>query len=270
VSATPGGAPINTSGAQSGVHTLNTNYNIPVTNTDYWIDTGSTNKWKMFDTSVQSQTSSSNTIVTTLTTSGVYFNTIALLNVSAFSIRVVMNTVDGTVYDQTQILTSNTGIIDWYSYFFTPIDRQTNVLFEGLPLYGAATLTIVINNTGGTAMCGACILGLGRDISADKLGVEHGARLGIQDYSIKERDAFGNYSIVERAFSNRADFTVYVEPTEVDGIQNLLSSVRARPTLYIGSGKYNSALVYGFYKDFSIEIAYPTYSICTIQLEGLT
>lgn len=270
ISATVGGAAINTSGTQSGVHTLNTNYNIPVTNTDYWLETGSTNKWKMFDGSVQSQTSNPSNIILTLNTTATYFDTMAFLNVNATSVRVIVNTTDGTVYDKTATLSSTSGIVDWYSYFFTPITRQTDVIFDGIPKYGSATITIVISAPSGAAACGACIIGASRDISADKLGVEHGAKLGIQTYDVKQRDDFGNYTILERAFNRRADWTVYIEPTEVDGIINLLSSIRAKPILYIGGKNYNSNIVYGFYKDFDIEIAYPTYSICTIQLEGLT
>lgn len=268
IAATLGGDAINTSGSQSGVHSVNTNYNVPVTNTAYWLDTGATNRWKMFDGSVQSQTTNPTSIYTVITTSS-FVDTVAFLNTSASSIRVVMTTTDGVVYDQTKTLSSNLGITDWYSYFYTTIFRQTDVIFEGLPLYASASIAITITNSG-TAACGACILGKATDISYTKKGVEHGARLGIHDYSIKTRDSFGNYTITERAFNRRADYTVFIEGGQVDGIMNLLSSIRAKPTLYIGSGKYSSTAVYGFYKDFTVEIAYPDKSVCTIQLEGLT
>lgn len=270
VSATLSGAAINTSGTQSGVHSVNTNYNIPVTNTTYWLDTGATNRWKMFDGSVQSQTTNSGSITFTLSTTASFFDTLAFLNVQASSIQVTMTTTDGVVYDKTATLSSNIGITDWYSYFYTTIFKQTDVIFDDFPLYASATITVVISNTFFTAACGACLIGKAVDISYTKKGVEHGARLGIQDYSIKTRDSFGNYTIVERAFNRRADFTVYIEGGQVDGIMNLLASVRAKPTLYLGSGKYKSTAVYGFYKDFTVEIAYPDKSICTLQLEGLT
>jgi hypothetical protein len=39
--------------------------------------------------------------------------------------------------------------------------------------------------------------------------------------------------------------------------------------VWVGSEEYASMIVYGFYKDFSIEISYPTVSICSLEIEGL-
>jgi hypothetical protein len=37
----------------------------------------------------------------------------------------------------------------------------------------------------------------------------------------------------------------------------------------VGSDLYASMIVYGFYKDFSIVLSYPSFSICEIEVEGL-
>jgi len=117
-------------------------------------------------------------------------------------------------------------------------------------------------------------LGLSKDISYkvnnSPTGIAASAKVGIQDYSIKQRDTFGNYTILQRAFNKKADFTVYIENSAVDSVVNLLSDYRATPTVYVGSSSFGSTIIYGFYKDFSVDIAYPTKSVCTISLEGLT
>jgi len=42
------------------------------------------------------------------------------------------------------------------------------------------------------------------------------------------------------------------------------------PVLWIGSESFESLTVYGFYKEFSIDLAYPTVSYCSLTIEGLT
>jgi hypothetical protein len=40
--------------------------------------------------------------------------------------------------------------------------------------------------------------------------------------------------------------------------------------LWIGTEEYESTIVYGFYKNFDILIAYPEHSECSLEIEGLT
>lgn len=276
IAATPGGAAINTTGTQSGVHTATASNNFnknPTTNPTIWQDIGSTNTWKMFDQSVQSQTSQLSNIRVDILLNNSLANTVTLLNIATKTARVTMkHPVDGLVYDQEKTIRSYFGVTDWYQYFYHSFQKDTDLLFEGIPPYPNATLTIDLNDSGNTVKCGVAVIGNAIDTSADKKGVEHGARIGIQDYSVKSQDGFGNYTIVERNFARRTDFTVYTEPEEMNGLVNLLASLRATPTVYIASGenKHTCMITYGFYKDFTVEVAYPTYSICTIQLEGLT
>ena len=106
--------------------------------------------------------------------------------------------------------------------------------------------------------------GLSREIG----GVQYGASVGITDYSVKSQDAFGNYVITQRAFSKRATFNVMVENGLIDELQTLLADLRATPAIYVGSDGYVSTMIYGFYKDFSTVISYPTLSVLSIELEG--
>jgi hypothetical protein len=178
---------------------------------------------------------------------------------------------DGVVYNQTKSLRSSLGITNWYRYFFTASTPITDVVFDGLPNYANTTISVTINKTGGTAACGACLMGSAKDISSQKAGVEQGAKLTMDDYSLKTVDAFGNYTIKERAFARRANWTVYIDGRDVDGAYNLLTSRRAIPTLYIGGADYGSAIVYGFFRSFDITINYIDFpAVCSIELAGLT
>lgn len=242
------------------------NTNHPVTDAAWWTDMGATNRWKMFDGSVTSQTENPEGIEVSIQTTE-RVDTVAILNVNAASATVTMtDPVEGVVFEETYSLVSPSGIIDWYAYFFEPIERLNDLYVGGLPPYAAATVDVSIDGDGSPAKCGALILGLSKDIGA----AQYGAGVGINDYSRKVLDDFGNYSVVERAFSKRANFTVWVPIGLTDQVQILLSRYRAIPIVYVGAAEFGSTLIYGFYKDFNVEITYPTYSICTLSIEGLT
>lgn len=273
ISATSGGSAISTSSAGTGTITATALVNNidPATNPTYWLDLGSTNKYKAFDGTVQSQSTAQDSLSFSVTL-GAYIDTIALLNLTGLSVNVkVQSAAYGVIYESTETLLSDADeVVDLWTYLFSGFKERKDIVLEGLPPYSDTTITITVMGTGSTVGIGAAIFGLAKDISSAKLGVEQGAKVSITDYSIKTRDSFGNYIITERAFSKRANFTIFINNDELDGIQNLMAECRATPVLYIGSSKYASATIYGYYKSFEIDIAYPEYSVCSVELDGLT
>lgn len=244
----------------------NTNHDPTTDDGTWWIDIGPTNRWAMFDGIVETQTTQADSIAVEITGSG-RIDTVALLNVSGSAVQItVTDATDGEVYDETFSLISSDGITDAWSYCFEPVERLSDLVVTDLPLYSDATIEIALTESGATVACGVCLLGLSRQIGE----TDHGATVGIKDYSIKEADDFGRYSIVERTFSKRGTFQVWVENALVDRLQKMLAEYRATPILYVASEQFTSTALYGFYRDFSIEIAHPTVSICSIEIEALT
>lgn len=235
------------------------------TSNTWWLDLGATNRWLMFDGSVTSQTSNANSVTMTIAASG-RTDTVALLNISAASVNVIMtDSIDGVVYNNTRSMISDSGISDWYAYFFEPIIRSSDAIFDDLPPYANATLNISATDTGNTVLVGCVVVGQSRDIG----GTQYGATVGIADYSVKTQDAFGNWTILPRSFHKISTINIAVDNTLIDELETILASYRAEPILYIGSDIYKCTAIYGFYKTFGITISYPTFSICNIQLEGL-
>lgn len=231
-----------------------------------WLKVSNTNRWRMFDQSVNSQSTHADYIEVVLQTLGP-LDSLILLNLDAESIHVVVEDITaGIVYDQTYQLVSNRGVTSWYDFFYEPYERLSDFIVTDLPRYIDTTVTIRINKIGATAACGACILGLSKIIG----GVQYGAKTGITDYSIKTTDEFGNYEILQRAFSKYASLTLTVDKSLTDVVMRLLTEYRATPIVYIGSDLRRSTWIYGFYKDFYETIAYPNESIYTLELEGLT
>lgn len=246
----------------------NTNHD-PLTSPLWWIEVSPTNRWKSLDTSVSTQTAQATSITYTLTP-GQAVNTIALLNITGgTSVTISMTSAlagGATVYSKTVDLSSVPIAPDWWVWFYGVKTAPTQVILNDLPSYSDGVISV---NLSGTASLALGVLMIGRQ-RAFGVGIQYGARVGIQDYSRKEKNDFGDTVLVQRAFAKRANFDMQIAKSEVDLFQIFLTEVRAKPCLWIGSTVYESTTVFGFYKNFDILISYPTYADCSLELEGLT
>lgn len=232
-----------------------------------WVEVGSTNRWKAFDKSVSTQVKQATSISYRIKP-GSAITSVNLLNLTgATSARVrVVAPGEVTVYDKTVALARTPVETGWWAWFFGDRRMPTQVLLQDLPSYPNGDILIDIE---GTADLGVGVILLGQ-LRRFSLGVKMGARVGIQDYSTKSRNDFGDVIVVERAFAKRANFSMLLTAGEVDALHLFLSGVRATPCLWIATQRYESTTVYGFYKNFDIVISYAMYSDCDLELEGLT
>lgn len=230
-----------------------------------WVYVSRVNAHRMYDLSNTSQTSYPLLIDVTITPNTIT-NVLALFNIQAQSVQVTVDDpTAGVVYDETLSTQSEPSQSNWYNYLFDEITYKKDLIVN-IPSYRAADIRVQINHPD-IAKCGTLILGKSIVISD---GIHHGASVGIQDYSRKEKDQFGEYNFVRRAYAKRANFTMWIPNGSVDATQTLLADLSGTPTLYIGDDNFTSTAILGFYKDFDITIAYADTSVCTLQLEGLT
>lgn len=231
----------------------------------YWQDLYATRPWRMFDDSIQAQSSNPGTLEVSIAP-GTVCDSVALLNVDADTVRVTMtDPTAGVVFDQTYTM----GVVDyasWFAYFFQPRRIRTELVVTGMPLYLDVTITITLDNGSDDAACGECIVGRSRDIG----GTQYGARVGIRDYSVKTADEFGAYTVLERAYSKRGTFSFWFDNKQETSIVRLLTSLRSTPVVYIGADDRDATVIYGFFKDFEVAIPYASVSIGSIEVEGLT
>jgi len=239
----------------------------PASDPTKWLDLGPTNRWAMFDARVGTASTRTASLQAVLAPGAV--DAVALIDTDAEGATVTL-TVDGTVtYSRTQSFNLGGNAIDnWFSWFFEPIGRKSSLLFLDVPVYagGVVSVTITRDNPADTVSCGTLLVG--RQFSIGE--TEHGADIGIIDYSRKEADQFGVISVVERAYAKRMTARVVMPTDAVDDVHRNLAALRATPVLWIGSEAFESLTVFGFYKEFSIDLAYPTVSYCSLTIEGLT
>lgn len=239
----------------------------PVTQPTWWIEVAPTNKWALFDSAVSTQTKQASYIKYTVTP-GQTVNALAALNLTnATQIVITVTSASaGVIYSRTIDVSLIPASPSWWDWFFGIRRAQTQCVLVDLPSYPDATIKFELYG-GASLAIGVLLIGQQRAFGT---GIKYGAKVGIQDYSRKEKNDFGDTVLVQRAFARRADFDLMVSADEVDSLQNFLSDVRAVPCLWIGSTEYESTTVFGFYKTFDILISYPTQSDCSLQIEGLT
>lgn len=240
-----------------------------ISSPQYWIEVGPTNRWAAFDTSVSTSTRQANNITYTLQP-GIAVTSLAVLNIqNATQITVTVvspaSGSPGIVYQQIVDLGALPSTPDWWAWFYGMRRPQTQVIFTDIPGYTDCIITIEI--LGGSSLSAGVIL-IGQRQSFG-LGIKYGASIGIQDYSRKETNEFGDTVLVQRAFAKRANFELFITAGEVDALQNILSDIRATPCLWVGSNSYEATTIFGFYKNFDILISYPDYSDCQLEIEGL-
>lgn len=210
--------------------------NDPSSRAGLWLDTGPTNRWAMFDDALGTVTERQGGITVTLDVGAA--DAVALLDVSGTTAR-----VQTVAYDQTQAI------------------GEGALVFTGLPPDGApVTVTIAGNASVGTLLIGRmCALGI----------TEASPTAGITDYSRKEIDDFGEVTIVERAWSKRMSARSILRTDAVDLVADRLARVRAKPSLWVGDVGLDSLIVYGFFREFSIEIG-PLVSKLSLSIEGMS
>lgn len=245
----------------------NTNHSPTEVGSSFWTEVSPTNRWKAFDKSNSTQTARANLISYRLTPGRAVTALSALNLTGASSIRIrVIDPVNGTLYDKTTPLSGRMLRSTWWDWFFGPRTDPKLSIASDLPPAPDADILIDIEGAADLAV-GVILMGELRTFS---MGVQMGARVGIQDYSRKERNEFGDTILVERAFARRANFQLKLKATEVDAFYSFLADVRATPCLWIGSERFEATTVYGIYKSFEIVLSYFDYSDCDLELEGLT
>lgn len=239
----------------------------PDADTVNWLDVGPTNQWAMFDGEISTVTSATATLSVVLKPG--YVNSLPLFGLVGQTLTVTVR--DGlagpVVYGPKAIVLDGTIIADWYQYFFEPAVQLADVVLTDLVPYQDAHITITLYGTG-TVECGICLIG-----TFYVLGdTEFGADVSIIDYSRKETDAFGVTTFVRRAYSKRMSARMMLDTAQINKVQRVLADLRATPCAWIGADEsgFEPLTVYGFYRDFSIDVAYPTKSYCSLEIEGLT
>lgn len=244
--------------------------NDPATATAWWLDIGPTNRWAMFDERVNTVTTAAASTLTVRIEPGTIINAVALVECACESARVrFYDESANLVYDETRNL-DQTSIGDWLEYLTNEYYWISEALFTDIPPIAGGELKVDLTSAATSPKPSIGNLAFGRVYDIGQ--TQSGAKVGITDYSRKSTDAFGVTSLVQRDYARRMTASVLIDNVYLRKIYKLLASLRATPCVWIGTDdldRYTPLLVYGYYKDWSVGVEYPTYSIYSLEVEGM-
>lgn len=235
----------------------------PTDDATNWSRVGPTNRWAMFDQATGTASTAASTINFKIKPGMV--RALALLDLNANSVTVTMRNGATVVYTKTVSLNTGYGVYDWFTYFFSPIVLKRTLVIEDLPPYSDGEIEVTVNGDSSTQL-GTVVVGGLFEIGQ----TEYGMQLGMLDYSKKNTDDFGATTVVERAYAKQMTVPVVVSIGDVDEVARQLQLIRAKPVVWIGSAKFDQSVIYGFFKTWSVDIAYDQIVNCTLTIEGLT
>lgn len=231
-----------------------------------WLDIGPTNRFAAFDSLIATQTVQQDLIEVEITPNDV-INGVALFNVVAQTVQVIVTDQDdGEVYNVTKDMQDTTLIVDWFEYFFEPVELNDRVLFDDLPNYFQPTIRILIANPGAEAKAGVITVGKQRSLGITQFGTS----FGIVDLSRVTRDPeFGTVNIVRREYLDDISYPVRVDTATANRAKRVLTNLRAIPTVFIGSREREESIVLGLYEGWRVVLENPLESDCSIDVKGI-
>jgi hypothetical protein len=246
--------------------TANQGYDTDGTTGLGWNITDATNRWRAFNNVIQQATTNANTIEYEIT-AGEQTTAIAFFGLDAQTVTVtVTDPTDGVIYNEEFSVISDSGIDDWYLYFTEEIVREQKLIVFGLPaFYAAAVIDIVIDDTGATPAVGEIVFGNQFNIGAS----QYGATFTITDYSVKATAEDGAITISQGAYSNLADINVVIDTPRFDHIKNTLTEIRSTPIVWVADQNSAETMLFGYYRNFRIQLGDYVTSRTLLQIEGL-
>ncbi len=184
-------------------------------------------------------------------------------------VRVLEAVTNAVVYDRTIGLVDNSVAVDAWTYFFAPLEYFRQAIFEDMPAFVDSTIKLTLTGHGNPSVtANEIVIGQSRNLGR----LLAGGSVGIDDYSAKEPDTFGNINVIQRAYSDTADFPIALRIGEVDAVRRYLAGLRAKPCAYHAGQEFVSQgrIAYGFFSDLNIEFTSGPVATATLTIEGLT
>lgn len=230
----------------------------------WWIDAGPSNDWAMFDEQNSTQSTREDSITVSIDTEA-RFDTLALFNVSAASVRV--RCLEGaTVHDdQTVSMVDYNGISDYWDHFMNPVKRTDFALVEGLPLTptGMTLEVTATDDEGETVAIGNLVYGQAQVLG----GTQFGAEVGFLNFSKFGDDGFGGRRIIAGIYKKQGSFNVWVDNDEFDWVYRTLVAYKDTPALIIASQAYSAMVYFGLILSAKQTLTYPRDSVLRLQTE---
>jgi hypothetical protein len=130
----------------------------PDTNTSSWLLLSPTNRYAMFDGQIGTITTSTSSNITVVIKNGIV-NGLSFMQMDAAKAQVSLADSGGNIVYKATLDLSSGVILDWYSYFNSPIVRVTDYVLNDIPSFLNGVLTVVITAPASSVSCGNLVSG---------------------------------------------------------------------------------------------------------------
>lgn len=239
-----------------------------LTDTTKWQDIGPTNKWAMFDLLRNTATTKASPL-TVVITPGIRVDSLAVMGIAAQSAVITMTSGGVMVYSKTVNLNTRE-VLGFKDFCFAPFTTQPSLVLFDLPPYTNGVITITLTSTTGPVSCGAVAFG-----SYIYIGeIQHGAEDDGLNFSKIERLFDGTATLLPRRAVPKTNQTVIVDKDRVKKVRDLRLLLNAVPAVWSGlddaaDGYFESFLILGIYKRFSINAASDEQATINLELEEI-
>lgn len=234
--------------------------------TIWWVETESSNRWKLFDNRISSQTVDV-TSFTYVLRPGI-FNCIYLAGLDAIFLSIsIKDSPGGTVVFSTTSTLEGSSPADYYEFFYDRFRPKKDYIVFDLVPYPDPEVTITLSaNTGNKVYCGLMSVG-----DLKPLGeTQFNATVKPKTSSYIKINDFLEAEIVKRKSAKDMDFTCYLDHSESDSVLQTLNDFLDVPCLVVGStdDTYEGLRAYGL---VSSTLTYDSHNIdfLKVSVNGL-
>jgi len=235
-----------------------------INNPVYWAFVGATNKYKMFDDYISTQTVADEVISFTLGGLG-QVNTFALFGLSGQSITLEIRDEDGTfISSETRDLISYSSFGSFYDWLFTPFLVATFVVFENIPPYYNARFNVTVTGAGQVGI-GAVLPAYGYQFGS----ITRDSTVDQKDYSLKTELTPGVFVFEKGVTVILGEMEFFFDVNKFDLLNNLIKQQAGIPTLVIGNSRYETLTQYGIIQGAPNSLPSAQEGSCRLKVESL-
>ena len=222
----------------------------PADSPTYWEYTGYTNRWRMFDETRNLQTESTSPMVITLTPGETVssFALIGMENAETLTVTVTQDAVE--YYSYTEDLVTREAL-DWYDFFFADFTTRPATAKFDLPALHNPVITFTLTTSSGNVKLGRLVIGQHVDLGIFKLD---GASMPSINYSVVDRDEFGNAVLTPRVDIPTLRGQLSVEAKQLNKVRNVFKDLNGRVAVWVGIDEsthpyFDITLINGFVRE---------------------
>lgn len=233
-----------------------------------WLEVGRTNQWNMFNLyrNIQSITTSPCTF---RLAPGVRINSIGLFGISADEVTISQQNGMDDTFTYTENLNTRE-VSDFYDYFYEPFTNKPSTVLFNIPPITTGVITVTLTSTSGTVMLGSCVIGNFTNIG----NVIYGAESDALNFSRIDRAFDGTSLLKVRQSKPKVLAEVVADKNRTNKIRDLRVDLNAVPAVWAGIDQtdddyFESLLILGIYKKFTIKLDHPTATKTEIEIEEI-